>query len=153
MTYCTPYLLELGLTKSMVSLVWIAGPLSGLIMQPIVGVLADKSRSRHGRRRPFMVGGTVVVSAALLVLGWTKELVGMFVHVPAKGAAEIKEAKEWKRQVTILVAVLSIYVVDFAINAVQHSCRSLIVDTLPIPKQQLGSAWASRMIAIGHLVG
>ena len=37
--------------------------------------------------------------------------------------------------------MLSIYVLDFAINAVQSSCRSLIVDTLPIPKQQLGSAW------------
>jgi solute carrier family 45 protein 1/2/4 len=36
---------------------------------------------------------------------------------------------------------------------VQACCRSLIVDTLPIPKQQLGSAWASRMSAIGHLIG
>ncbi|KAG9580716.1 hypothetical protein KCV04_g23243, partial [Aureobasidium melanogenum] len=40
MTYCTPYLLQLGLTKSKLSLVWIAGPLSGLIMQPIVGIMA-----------------------------------------------------------------------------------------------------------------
>ncbi|MCJ1451905.1 hypothetical protein MMC28_002245 [Mycoblastus sanguinarius] len=54
---------------------------------------------------------------------------------------------------TIALAVLSIYAVDFAINAVQSSCRSLIVDTLPISKQQLGSAWASRMVAIGHLIG
>jgi solute carrier family 45 protein 1/2/4 len=36
---------------------------------------------------------------------------------------------------------------------VQASCRSLIVDTLPIPKQQAGSAWASRMASIGHLIG
>ncbi len=36
---------------------------------------------------------------------------------------------------------------------VQSCCRSLIVDTLPIPKQQLGSAWAVRMSAIGHLIG
>lgn len=141
MTYCTPYLLELGLTKSMVSLVWIAGPLSGLVMQPVVGVVADKSRSRWGRRRPFMVGGALVVGAALLLLGWTKEVVGVFVG-----------DQETRRRLTVLVAVLSIYVVDFAINAVQASSRSLIVDTLPIAKQQLGSAWASRMIAIGHLV-
>jgi solute carrier family 45, member 1/2/4 len=51
------------------------------------------------------------------------------------------------------VAVLSIYGVDFAINAVQASCRSLIVDTLPIEKQQIGSAWATRMAAAGQLVG
>lgn len=79
MTYCTPYLLQLGLTKSKLSLVWIAGPLSGLIMQPIVGILADQSTSKFGRRRPIMVGGTIVVSACLLVLGWTKEIVAFFV--------------------------------------------------------------------------
>jgi solute carrier family 45 protein 1/2/4 len=36
---------------------------------------------------------------------------------------------------------------------VQSCSRSLIVDTLPIPKQQAGSAWASRMVSVGHLVG
>lgn len=89
-----------------------------------------------------MAGGTIVVSACLLVLGWTSEIVGIFVT-----------DKEMKRSATISIAVLSIYAVDFAINAVQASCRSLIVDTLPIPKQQLGSSWASRMVAIGHLIG
>lgn len=64
-----------------------------------------------------------------------------------------------RKSVTIAVAVLSIYAVDFAINVgkshsfrllltiwlmtwiVQACCRSLIVDTLPIPQQQSGSAW------------
>ncbi|KAF1933509.1 sucrose transport protein SUC2 [Didymella exigua CBS 183.55] len=142
MTYCTPYLLELGLTKSRISLVWIAGPLSGLIMQPVVGVIADRSTSRHGRRRPFMVGCTILTSLFLLLLGWTKEVVGLF-------ASE----KEAVRNATIVLAVFSIYGIDFAINAVQGSCRGLIVDTLPIPKQQAGSSWASRMVAVGSLIG
>jgi solute carrier family 45 protein 1/2/4 len=142
MTYCTPYLLELGLTKSRISLVWIAGPLSGLIMQPIVGVISDRSKSRFGRRRPYMVGGTVLVSLFLLLLGWTKEVVKVFFTEP-----------ETVKSCTILLAVLSIYGIDFAINAVQGSCRGLIVDTLPIPKQQQGSSWASRMVAVGSLVG
>ena len=89
-----------------------------------------------------MVGGALIVALCLLILGWTSELVGIFVLDP-----------DLKKSCTIAVAVLSIYAVDFAINAVQSSCRSLIVDTLPIAKQQLGSAWASRMVAIGHLVG
>jgi solute carrier family 45 protein 1/2/4 len=80
MTYCTPYLLQLGLTKSKLSLVWIAGPLSGLIMQPIVGIMADKSTSKWGRRRPVMVGGTVIVSICLLILGWTKEIIAAFIE-------------------------------------------------------------------------
>ncbi|KAF4549372.1 General alpha-glucoside permease-like protein 2 [Elsinoe fawcettii] len=142
MTYCTPYLLQLGLTKSKLSLVWIAGPLSGLIMQPIVGIMADKSRNKYGRRRPVMFVGSLLVGVCLLVLGWTDEIVGAFV-----------QEKEMRRELTIVLAVFSIYALDFAINAVQSSCRSLIVDTLPIPKQQLGSAWASRMTAVGHLVG
>ncbi|KAF1998882.1 sucrose transport protein-like protein [Amniculicola lignicola CBS 123094] len=142
MTYCTPYLLSLGLTKSRISLVWIAGPLSGLIMQPIVGVVADRSKSRFGRRRPFMVCGSVLVALCLLLLGWTKEVVRMFCT-----------EKEAIREGTIFLAVLSIYGIDFAINAVQASCRGLIVDTLPIPKQQQGSSWASRMVAVGHLIG
>ena len=50
-------------------------PLSGIIMAPLVGALADKSKSRWGRRRPFMVGGSVVVALCLLTLGWAKEIV------------------------------------------------------------------------------
>ncbi|KAJ5510365.1 hypothetical protein N7453_002468 [Penicillium expansum] len=140
MTYCTPYLLQLGLTKSKTSLVWIAGPLSGLIIQPLIGVIADRSRSKWGRRRPFMVFGSLVVAFCLLVLGWTAEIVGLFVKDPEKA-----------KNGTIALAVLSIYAVDFSINVVQACCRGLIVDTLPIPSQQAGSAWAGRMSAIGQL--
>jgi solute carrier family 45 protein 1/2/4 len=89
-----------------------------------------------------MIGGSVLVGISLIIMAWAKEFVGIFM-------SEGESAKD----VTVVVAVLSIYAVDFAINAVQSCCRSLIVDTLPIPKQQLGSAWASRMVAVGHLVG
>jgi solute carrier family 45 protein 1/2/4 len=142
MTYCTPYLLELGLTKSKISLVWVAGPISGLIMQPIVGVVADRSTSRWGRRRPFMFFGTILVAMFLLLLGWTKEVVRYFI-----------KDEEAAKSATIYLAVFSIYGIDFAINAVQGSCRGLVVDTLPIAKQQMGSSWASRMVAVGSLIG
>lgn len=89
-----------------------------------------------------MVGGAIIVAMCLVALGWTAEMVGLFVSEP-----------ELKKSCTVATAVLSIYAVDFAINAVQSSCRSLIVDTLPISKQQLGSAWASRMVAVGALAG
>ncbi|KAL9093313.1 MAG: hypothetical protein Q9165_004054 [Trypethelium subeluteriae] len=143
MTYCTPYLLSLGLSKSKTSLVWIAGPISGLLVQPIVGILADKSRSRWGRRRPFMVGGAAIVCVCLFILGWTTEIVEFFTP----------DSKAQNQSKIILLAVFSIYGVDFAINAVQASCRSLIVDTLPVEKQQTGSAWATRMAAVGHVIG
>ncbi|EPS44667.1 hypothetical protein H072_1349 [Dactylellina haptotyla CBS 200.50] len=142
MAYCTPYLLSLGVSKSKTSLVWIAGPLSGLITQPIVGALADRSRLKWGRRRPFMVAGTAMVFLSLLMLGWTSEIVGIFV----------KDNEEKHKTATIVMAVLSIYVLDFAVNAVQASCRAVIVDTLSIRRQQAGSAWASRMIAAGNVI-
>ncbi|KAL2685266.1 hypothetical protein Neosp_006363 [[Neocosmospora] mangrovei] len=117
MTYCTPYLLNLGLSKSSTSLVWIAGPLSGLVVQPVVGVIADESKSRWGRRRPLMVIGSIIVAINLLILGFTREIVGWVV-----------KDEEGAKRPTIVLAVLAIYVVDFAINA------------------------ASRMSAIGHMI-
>lgn len=48
-------------------------------MAPVVGVLADKSKSKYGRRRPFMIGGAIIVSLGLLLLGWTAEIVGFFI--------------------------------------------------------------------------
>ena len=118
-------------------------------MQPIVGIMADKSTSKWGRRRPVMVGGTVIVSICLLILGWTKEIVAAFIEEgELVGQSKAPDCNMrivfdilQRREATIFLAVLSIYALDFAINAVQSSCRSLIVDTLPIPKQQLGSAW------------
>lgn len=107
MTYCTPYLLNLGLTKSQTSLVWIAGPLSGLITQPIVGALADSSRSRWGRRRPYIVVGSVIVAGGLMTLGWTKELVSLVMPTDT----------DFAKMLIIFLAVLALYVTDFAINA------------------------------------
>jgi solute carrier family 45 protein 1/2/4 len=53
-------------------------------MQPIIGVISDNSRSKWGRRRPFMIGASIIVALCLFVLGWTAEIVGMFVTDPEK---------------------------------------------------------------------
>lgn len=73
-----PHLLKLGLAKSQTSLVWIAPPLSGLIVQPVIGVLSDASQSRWGRRRPFMLLFSLLVALFLVVLAWASEIVGVF---------------------------------------------------------------------------
>jgi solute carrier family 45 protein 1/2/4 len=106
MTYCTPYLLSLGLTKGQTSVVWIAGPLSGLIVQPVIGVISDQSKSKWGRRRPIIAAATLVVTCSLLALGFTKEIVGFF--IADKRSAKVP---------TIALAVLALYATDFAINA------------------------------------
>jgi solute carrier family 45 protein 1/2/4 len=104
-----------------------------------------------------MIVGSIIVAACLLVLGWTREIIEAFV-----------QPGEFAQNCMITLAVFAIYAVDFSINAgelivirgaqflivVVMSCsRSLIVDTLPIPKQQKGAAWTSRMVSLGHLAG
>jgi solute carrier family 45 protein 1/2/4 len=142
MSYVNVYLMSLGMTKSVLSIVWIAGPISGLVMQPIVGVLSDNSTSRFGRRRPYMVVGSLFVGCGLMVMAWAKEIVNMFPLPYHVGSV-----------LTLCLATWAIFVTDFSINAVQASCRALIVDTLAQDQQELGNGWAGRMIAIGHLTG
>jgi solute carrier family 45 protein 1/2/4 len=89
-----------------------------------------------------MFCGTILVAMFLFLLGWTKEVVRYFI-----------KDEQAAKSATIYVAVFSIYGIDFAINAVQGSCRGLVVDTLPMAKQQMGSSWASRMVAVGSLIG
>ncbi|KAJ1733161.1 hypothetical protein LPJ61_001695 [Coemansia biformis] len=131
----SPYLLSLGLRKSLVSLVWLAGPLSGLITQPLVGALSDRCASRFGRRRPYIVGSTVCTIACLAVIGWTREIAG------------------GRESLTQWLAIAAFYLLDFAINALQGSLRALIVDALPAARQTAGTAWASRMLGIGSVCG
>lgn len=89
-----------------------------------------------------MLLGSLAVAMGLIGLGWAKEIASCLI-----------EDLELRKSVTIGIAVLAIYVVDFAVNAVQACSRALIVDTLPVSKQQLGNAWGSRMVSGGHLIG
>lgn len=75
-------------------------------MQPIIGVIADESTSKWGRRRPIIAIGSVIVALSLLALGFTKEIVASFVSDPYLA-----------KVLTIMMAVLSLYSVDFSINA------------------------------------
>lgn len=52
----------------------------GLIMQPVVGVLSDSCKSKWGRRRPFLVGGSIIVVFSLLAIGWTREITSVLTN-------------------------------------------------------------------------
>ncbi|KAJ3917899.1 hypothetical protein F5877DRAFT_43680 [Lentinula edodes] len=138
MAYASPYLLSLGLSKSAMAVVFVAGPLSGLVMQPVIGILTDSSTSKWGRRRPYMIIGTILCVFAMSLLGWTKEVAGIF-------TSEIG--------LTLWLAVLSVYLIDFSVNAVMAVDRALLVDVLPSTLQPSGNAWAARMGGFGSVVG
>ena len=84
-------------------------------------MITDQSKSKWGRRRPFIVIGTIIVAFSLLTLGFTKEIVGIFIH-----------DEEAARTPVIVLAVLAIYAVDFAINAGALPCHSIANSTKQI---------------------
>ncbi|KAF9219205.1 MFS general substrate transporter [Gyrodon lividus] len=143
MSYASPYLLSLGLSKSLMAIVFLAGPLSGLIVQPMIGILADNSTSRFGRRRPLIVAGVALCGFATLLLGFTRPMATIFTTLDSSSNDIL----------TVWLAVLSIYCIDFSINAVQALDRALLVDTLLPTEQPTGNAWAARMLAVGSVAG
>ncbi|KAJ6597805.1 major facilitator superfamily domain-containing protein [Mycena vulgaris] len=143
MTYASPYLLSLGLTKSNMAIVFLAGPLSGFLIQPLIGVLADSSTSRWGRRRPYMLGGCALCVGSMLLLGYTREFAAIFTG----------RANHTNDVVTVWLAILSIYLIDFSVNAVQAVDRALLVDTLSPAMQSSGNAWAALMLGMGSVMG
>ncbi|KAK4044738.1 major facilitator superfamily domain-containing protein [Parachaetomium inaequale] len=144
----SPYLLSLGISKSLMALVWIAGPLSGTLVQPYVGMLSDNCRIRWGKRKPFMIGGTLATIISLMFLAWTKEVVGGFLGL--FGAAPTSDLVKYS---VIVIAVLWVYVLDFAINTVQAAIRAFIVDCAPTHQQESANAMASRFVGIGNIAG
>jgi solute carrier family 45, member 1/2/4 len=107
----SPYLLSLGISKSVMALVWIAGPLSGTLVQPYVGMLSDNCRIRWGKRKPFMIGGAIATIVSLMFLSWTKEIVGGFYR-----ALGVDPESGFVKYSIIVTAVLWVYILDFAIN-------------------------------------
>ena len=77
----SPYLLSLGISKSWLAMVWFAGPLSGVLVQPVIGSLSDNCRISYGRRRPYIVAGACLTVVSLLTLAWTKEIVNKILNV------------------------------------------------------------------------
>ncbi|KAJ2654554.1 hypothetical protein IWW48_006029 [Coemansia sp. RSA 1200] len=153
--YGTPYLLSLGLSKPLMTLVWMAGPLSGLVIQPIVGALSDRCYSKLGRRRPFIIGGAAFVVASVITIAYAKEM--------AEGVARIagisvnpRPGSDYQLFVTrgsIVFAVIGFYVLDFSINTSQACARALALDIPPLHQQDLANAYAGRMLNLGSVSG
>ena len=142
----SPYLLHLGLSKSLLAFVWIAGPLSGSLVQPYIGLKSDRCRSQFGKRRPFMVGGAVATVISLLALAWAREVVGALL-------GWLFGVGRGVETVVLVFAVLMVYVVDFSINVIQAGIRAFIVDNAPAHQQDEANAWASRMSGVGNILG
>lgn len=161
MSYGSPFLLSLGLSKSLLSLVWIAGPLSGAIGQHIFGALSDAARWKVGRRRPFIVGGAIATILSLNGLAWSKEIAFLFTKALfSRGDDNFYLIQlhshlqnDSLNSKALPVAIFLIYLLSFSISCIQSAARAFIVDNVATNQQQIAMAWAARMIGLGNLIG
>lgn len=99
------------MSKSLLAFVWIAGPLTGTLVQPYIGIRSDNCRISWGKRKPFMLVGSVATVISLLALAWVQELVGGVLSIFG-----VDPASEGLKVVVIIAATVLMYCLDFAIN-------------------------------------
>lgn len=146
-------MLSLGLSEQLTSLVWLAGPISGLVAQPVIGAVSDSSTSKY-RRRFWIILSTVALVISTLTLAYCVPLAEFWVDLLAVGSGDWDESRKDKaNNVAIVFAVISFYVLDFALNGLQASLRNLLLDIAPPNQLNTGNAWHSRMTNAGNIVG
>ncbi|KAL4180009.1 hypothetical protein AMTRI_Chr13g90020 [Amborella trichopoda] len=139
----TPYVQELGISHACSSLIWLCGPLSGLVVQPIVGYMSDRCKSKWGRRRPFIGFGALLIAFAMILIGHSADIGGL-----------LGDHRD-KRPRAIVVFVLGFWVLDVANNTVQGPCRALLADLAGKDQRRLRRAHAyfSLFMAVGNILG
>jgi maltose/moltooligosaccharide transporter len=112
---------------------WLAAPLTGLIVQPIIGHYSDRTWGRLGRRRPYFLTGAIIASIALSLL----PNAGYFARViPA-----------------MFVGAGFLMLMDASINVSMEPFRALVADMLPARQRTLGYSIQTVLIGIGAIVG
>ena len=113
----------LGAAKDEIPMLWIAAPLTGLIVQPIIGYLSDRTwHPRWGRRRPYFLIGAILSSLALFFVPYSSEL--------------------W-------MAAGFLWVLDASINVSMEPFRALVADKLPEEQRSYGFVLQTLIIGIG----
>ncbi|KAJ3672859.1 hypothetical protein LUZ60_006233 [Juncus effusus] len=144
----TPYVQELGIPHAFASLVWLCGPLSGLLVQPLVGHLSDRMsvNSPLGRRRPFIAIGAATIATAVLLVGFSADLGRLFGDSPEVGAA---------RPRAVVVYLIGFWLLDVGNNGTQGPCRALLADLTGKDhrRTRIANAYFSLFMALGNILG
>ncbi|XP_021284968.1 sucrose transport protein SUC4 [Herrania umbratica] len=139
----TPYVQELGIPHAWASIIWLCGPLSGLLVQPLVGHMSDRCTSRFGRRRPFIVAGAVSIITAVLIIGHSADIGWLFGDTGSY------------RPRAIAVFVFGFWILDVANNMTQGPCRALLADLTGKDhrRTRVANAYFSLFMAVGNVLG
>ncbi|KAK9271282.1 hypothetical protein L1049_026872 [Liquidambar formosana] len=141
----TPYVQELGIPHAWASVIWLCGPLSGLLVQPLVGHMSDRCTGRFGRRRPFIVAGATSIAAAVLIIGYSADIGGLLGDRPD---AETKPR-------AVVAFVIGFWLLDVANNMTQGPCRALLGDLTGKDhrRTRVANAYFSLFMALGNVLG
>jgi maltose/moltooligosaccharide transporter len=115
----------LGAGVDDIPILWVAAPVTGLLVQPIVGYFSDRTWNRLGRRRPYFLGGALLASLALVAMPNSPSL--------------------W-------VAAGMLWIMDASINISMEPFRAFVGDNLPSAQRTAGFAMQSFFIGTGAVV-
>ena len=116
---------KLGAVPSKIPILWLAGPITGLLVQPIIGAMSDRTWCWLGRRRPYFLTGALLASAALFFMP----------DAPA-----------------LWVAAMMLWVLDASANVSMEPFRAFVADKLPLEQRTVGFVMQSFFIGIGAAV-
>ena len=115
----------LGARADQIPILWLAAPLTGLLVQPIIGHASDRTWNRLGRRRPYFLTGAILSSAALIVM---------------------------PRVSALWMAAGLLWILDASINISMEPFRAFVADLLPEDQRTRGFAMQSLFIGLGAVV-
>lgn len=115
----------LGARADQIPILWLAAPLTGLIVQPIIGHMSDHTWNRLGRRRPYFLTGAILSSLALILM---------------------------PNSSTLWMAAGLLWIVDASINISMEPFRAFVADMLPEDQRTSGFAMQSIFIGLGAVV-
>jgi maltose/moltooligosaccharide transporter len=115
----------LGAGLEQVPLLWIAAPFTGLLVQPVIGYLSDRTWTRLGRRRPYFLAGAVLAATALTLM---------------------------PRSPNLWVAAALLWLLDGAINVSMEPFRAFVGDQLSPSQRPAGYSMQSFFIGVGAVV-
>ncbi|XP_057423049.1 sucrose transport protein SUC8-like [Lotus japonicus] len=141
----TPYVQLLGIPHKWAAYIWLCGPISGMLVQPIVGYHSDRCTSRFGRRRPFIAAGALAVAIAVFLIGYAAD----FGH--ALGDRLDKKI----RTRAIAIFIVGFWILDVANNMLQGPCRALLADLSAGDhrKTRTANSFFSFFMAVGNVLG
>ena len=126
-------LLSFGADVHHLSWFWLVAPITGMIVQPIVGYLSDRTWNRLGRRRPYFLAGALLTSMALILMPNAPHLATFIAPMFIGGGL--------------------LMIMDASINISMEPFRALVADKLPDEQHTLGFSVQTLLIGIGAVAG